>query len=219
MNRRYAIEGSLGVGKTSVIDKICKSQKGRVLGVPEPVGVWMKTGSGGRAYNLLGHYYTHPDFAPSFQTLVVVTLFQAFTEAVKVAGGKHILCERSMWSGGTVFSRVSAGRGYMNPEEMAVIYYSTSALVAVSGGDLFEKIFYIRASPETCLRRVRERGRGGEEEGRGVSLEYLRVVDVEYERWLKEKFHPNRTTAGIVVIDGEQSSDAIAKEIEKHIFG
>jgi hypothetical protein len=69
------------------------------------------------------------------------------------------------------------------------------------------------------LRCVRERGRGGEEEGRGVSLEYLRVVDAGYERWLKEKFHPNRTTTGIVVIDGEQSSDTIAKEIEKtHIW-
>ena len=45
-------------------------------------------------------------------------------------------------------------------------------------------IIYLKCSPELCLKRVKNRGRKGEE---NLDLEYLRKVHEKHEIWIKRQ--------------------------------
>jgi len=54
-------------------------------------------------------------------------------------------------------------------------------VVSAYKGLIPDGFIYLAASPETCMRRMKLRGRG--EEG-GVSLEYLENLHAKHEEWL-----------------------------------
>lgn len=79
-------------------------------------------------------------------------------------------------------------------------------------------VFYLRTSPETCMRRLMERNRP--EETNRISLEYLQNLHDLHENWLNtrsetmiglRKFYK---PSSVIVIDANQSVDDVYKTIE-----
>ena len=62
---------------------------------------------------------------------------------------------------------------------------------------------YIRCSPETCLRRIQQRARPGEDT---ITLEYLRELHDKHETIY------GRTAA--VILDGEQGTSSLASQLQ-----
>ena len=96
-------------------------------------------------------------------------------------------------------------------------------------------IFYLRTQPETCMKRLNQRGRP--EETSTISIEYLRKLHEFHEQWLipdnqinkcgkaeasASKSEPNNLLQNkefyrpplVIVIDGNQSIDDVYKTIE-----
>lgn len=74
-------------------------------------------------------------------------------------------------------------------------------------------IFYLRTNPETCLKRLNQRGRPEEHR---VSIDYLRNLHEFHESWLGPNSKKNGLyrPASVIVIDGDQSIDDVYKTIE-----
>ena len=76
-------------------------------------------------------------------------------------------------------------------------------------------IFYLRTNPETCLERLRMRGRP--EETQSVSLDYLQKIHDLHEIWLADTANNiNRfyRPSSVIIIDGDQSLDDVYRIIE-----
>ncbi len=85
-----------------------------------------------------------------------------------------------------------------------------------------ELIFYLRTSPETCFKRLNERGRP--EETNSISMEYLQNLHDLHESWLlAPNKHPssfliNNSTIyrppNIIVIDADKPLNDVCRSIE-----
>lgn len=88
-------------------------------------------------------------------------------------------------------------------------------------------IFYLRTSPETCLERLKRRGR--HEEVSTISLDYLKNLHDLHESWLcntpaqvdslplkETETSLNRIyrPKNVIVIDAERSLDDVCKRVE-----
>lgn len=72
-------------------------------------------------------------------------------------------------------------------------------------------IVYLRASPETALRRIQERGR--REEMNSVSLDLLQNLHQLHERWLCKKEVP--VPAPVIVLDAERAMEEMLPEYDR----
>lgn len=73
-------------------------------------------------------------------------------------------------------------------------------------------VFYLRTNPETCMRRLYERGRP--EETSSISLEYLKNLHDLHEKWLNSDSTEYYRPQSVIIIDADQSIDQVYKEIE-----
>ncbi len=90
-------------------------------------------------------------------------------------------------------------------------------------------IFYLRTQPETCMKRLNQRGRP--EETSTITIDYLQSLHDFHERWLikgaKEETAASTCESShllktqeyyrpplVIVIDGNQSIDEVYKTIE-----
>ena len=87
-------------------------------------------------------------------------------------------------------------------------------------------IFYLRTQPETCMKRLNQRGRP--EETSTISIDYLNKLHELHEQWLVPGHARAETEAKnnllkstefyrpplVIVIDGNQSIDDVYKTIE-----
>lgn len=62
---------------------------------------------------------------------------------------------------------------------------------------VFNGIIYLRASPQTCLERIKKRGRIEEE---NISLDYLTKIDEKHNEWFNELKSASSKTP-ILIID------------------
>ncbi|NXG92247.1 DGUOK protein, partial [Stercorarius parasiticus] len=84
-----------------------------------------------------------------------------------------------------VFAKNLFEAGHLQPLEWAIYQDWHSFLLRQLGPrTALHGFLYLRATPQTCLERLRRRARS--EEG-GIQLEYLQQLHAQHERWLVEK--------------------------------
>ncbi|KAI7739414.1 hypothetical protein M8C21_010757 [Ambrosia artemisiifolia] len=91
------------------------------------------------------------------------------------------LMERSVFSDRMVFVRAVHEAKWMNEMEISIYDSWFDPVVSSLPGLIPDAFIYLRASPDTCHKRMMLRKRS--EEG-GVSLEYLRDLHEKHESWL-----------------------------------
>ncbi|XP_019180686.1 PREDICTED: uncharacterized protein LOC109175787 [Ipomoea nil] len=178
----FCVEGNISVGKTTFLQRIANETlelQDLVEIVPEPIDKWQDVGPD--HFNILDAFYAEPQrYAYTFQNYVFVT--RLMQERESSSGIKPLrLMERSVFSDRMVFVRAVHEANWMNEMEISIYDSWFDPVVSTLPGLIPDGFIYLRASPDTCHKRMMLRKRA--EEG-GVSLEYLRDLHEKHENWL-----------------------------------
>ncbi|GAA6109804.1 deoxyguanosine kinase, mitochondrial [Tachysurus ichikawai] len=200
--KRLSIEGNIAVGK-STFARLLSSAGQNWEVTPEPVSKWQNVEEATSqtrppvpsfhqtATNLLQMMYEDPKrWSYTFQTFSCMSrmrtqlqpppaqLLETYDVAVQVY-------ERSIYSDRYVFALNMFELGCINSTEWAVYQDWHSFLVEQFGPKVqLEGIIYLRAPPQTCMGRLRHRGR---EEEQGIQLDYLETLHKQHDNWLINK--------------------------------
>ncbi|KAI1901190.1 hypothetical protein AGOR_G00057630 [Albula goreensis] len=197
--KRVSIEGNIAVGK-STFARLLQSQNQDWEVAQEPISKWQSVESTssqavGSAQptvsNLLQMMYQDPQrWSYTFQTFSCMsrmrTQLQPPPARLLYAQGTPVqVFERSVYSDRYIFALNMFELGCISAVEWAVYQDWHSFLLEQFGHRAqLEGIIYLQAPPETCMARLRKRGRGEE---RGVQLTYLEKLHVQHENWLVNK--------------------------------
>lgn len=170
-----SIEGNIGSGKSSVIEKLKKNYPDFYY-LQEPVDVWTNnTDENGKTILDL-FYENNTRWAYTFQNLAYITRIQQIL-AVK---DKYdvIITERSIFTDRNVFAKILEQDGHINKIEKSLYDQWFELLkkdVKVDG------YIYIKADPKVSHERIRKRNRQGEE---NIPIEYLEKLHQAHNEWL-----------------------------------
>ncbi|XP_062180826.1 uncharacterized protein LOC133885176 [Phragmites australis] len=178
----FCVEGNISVGKTTFLQRIANETielRDLVEVVPEPIGKWQDVGPD--HFNILDAFYAEPHrYAYTFQNYVFVT--RVMQERESQGGIKPLrLMERSVFSDRMVFVRAVHEANWMNEMEISIYDSWFDPVVSSLPGLIPDGFIYLRASPDTCHKRMMHRKRS--EEG-GVTLDYLQGLHEKHESWL-----------------------------------
>ncbi|KAK2078368.1 hypothetical protein QBZ16_003208 [Prototheca wickerhamii] len=176
-----AVEGNIGAGKSTFLSLMADGSlelQDIVEIVPEPVDEWQAVASGDNGpINLLDRFYKDPRrYAYTFQHYVLLTRMQ------KARTGQKPLrvLERSIFSDRMVFVRAMHESGFMQDLEVSV-YDSFNMEIGQDRALTPNGFIYLKASPETCFKRLQHRARSEEV---GVDPGYLGSLHQKHEDWL-----------------------------------
>jgi deoxyadenosine/deoxycytidine kinase len=173
MRRYVAVEGSVGAGKTTLLDGL---REAGYSVMREPVHEWTRQAETGGS-PLSAAYSDPARNALSFQVRVLASKNAQFASAP--LSGRPTVIERDPFETGT-FIRHALDKGRLTAQEHDDVAYLASELRRASGGVRLGTI-YLRAPPEECLRRVRERGRPEESGMTPLDMQDLhRVHEARY---------------------------------------
>ncbi|ELU17389.1 hypothetical protein CAPTEDRAFT_178371 [Capitella teleta] len=167
-----AVEGNIGCGKSTFLNYFMKSSNTEVL--MEPVNSW-KSVQGHNTLELM--YKDSQRWSLTFQSYVQLTMLQNHVKKQRKAVK---MMERSIYSAKYCFVENLYKNGMMPGVDYAVLseWFAWMQKSCNIGVDL---IVYLRATPETCMDRIRQRNR---KEESLVPLEYLESLHELHEDWL-----------------------------------
>lgn len=192
-----SIEGAPGCGKTSLLRLVQQDKRfeGLAKVVTEDVDAWPA--------GLLKAYYSDMS---RYSALFQLEALAARKDRVLAACGQIpvLIIERSWEADRRCFANLQADSGIM-PLLDAAVYRDVSDAVLASELPPLSGALYLQAAPETCLERVRGRGREGE---RPIDAEYLQSVIDRHDAWLLADKKTHAETAPYVqVVDGNADRD------------
>lgn len=170
-----SIEGNIGSGKSSVIEKLKKNYPNFHY-LQEPVDIWTNnTDENGKT--ILDYFYgDNTRWAYTFQNLAYITRIQQILEVKD----KYdvIVTERSIFTDRNVFAKILEQDGHINKIEKSLYDQWFELLkkdVKIDG------YIYIKADPKVSYERIKKRNRQGEE---NILLEYLEKLHKAHNEWL-----------------------------------
>lgn len=164
------VEANIGAGKSTLANALAKRLNCRLL--LEPVDE-----------ELLQLFYDDPDrWSASFQFAMLHRRWamQMAAAAETMLDGGGAILDRSLW-GDMVFAKMLMQAGKIHPKEWEIYLMAVRNMSLV----LFPPtvLLYLSARPETCLERIRRRGRPQEKD---ITLEYLQKVHAGYQELLRD---------------------------------
>lgn len=181
MPKIISIEGGIGAGKTTIIEKLEKMYEGNseIKFLREPVSIWESI-QDNTGENILQKFYNNPSkYSFTFQVMAFVTRLSMIRNIVKeYPECKTIICERSLDADRNIFAKMLYDDGLIEDINYKIylkFYDEYKNDFKLNG------IIYINADAEICSRRIIKRGRTGEE---GVSIEYLKNCQKYHDDWL-----------------------------------
>jgi deoxyadenosine/deoxycytidine kinase len=177
-----SIEGNIGAGKTTIIDKLQQKMSGStdVLFLREPVDIWESIKDPKTGENILQKFYQNPSqYAFSFQVMAYATRVSLIREAIhNNRDCKVIICERSLDADKNIFAQMLNDDGLIDDIQFQIytrFYKEYSTEFKLDG------IIFVDANAEICYRRVSTRARDGEA---GIELSYLMKCKKYHDDWL-----------------------------------
>ncbi|GIM07696.1 hypothetical protein Vretimale_11762, partial [Volvox reticuliferus] len=176
-----SVEGNISAGKStflSILKRHLLMDKGFSF-VKEPIEQWQNVG--GSSVNLLDLFYRDPArMAYTFQNFVFLTRVLQERETYGSTAKARIL-ERSVFSDRMVFVRAAYASRDLADHELAIYDAWFGPILASLPTLVPNGLIYLRASPETCMARLKKRARS--EEG-GIPIAYLQCLHTNHEDWL-----------------------------------
>ncbi len=188
----FIIEGNIGSGKTTLINKL--KEKNIYEVIEEPVDVWLSI-TGDDNKNLLGLFYEDPQrYAYLFQTMVFKTRLQSLDKPQE----KDIrFSERSIWTDKFVFGISCIESGKMNKLEKNC-YNTWFDWLEEKFNPTPDGIIYVQTSPEKCLERIKSRHRLEED---SIPIDYLKELHDRHNNWIY-----NWTKTPVLIINNEEDN-------------
>ncbi|ESP01465.1 hypothetical protein LOTGIDRAFT_111778 [Lottia gigantea] len=185
---QVSIEGNIGCGKTTLLEYYKNSPN--VEPIPEPVEQWTNV----KGQNALGLLYKDPKrWSFSFNMYAQLTRIQMHKKQQK----KPIkMLERSLYSTQYCFVENDFRKGTLNGLEHAIISEWFEWLLKSQQVQL-DLIVYLRADPEVCYDRIRQRSR---QEESCVPFELIEELHNLHEDWLVHE-SSFKSPAPVLVMD------------------
>jgi len=175
-----SIDGGIGSGKSTTVEqlKLAFAGMSNVCFVPEPVDTVWNTVVDERGETILSNFYREPKRnAFKFQMMAYISRLSILLAAVRNPEYDIIITERCVETDRNVFEKMLYQRGHIDLIEHTIYnmwFDEFNRDVSATG------IVYIRASPETCLERVKRRARDGE----SISAEYITECNSYHDDWI-----------------------------------
>ncbi len=189
-----SIEGNIGVGKSTFVEKVLKANWGNCEIVPEPIDLWNQiTDESGR--NILHTFYSDiKRYAYSFQNVACITRMMKMEETFRNSPNKYIFLDRSLATDANVFEKMLFDSGMMTEQEhkMYLLWYDFYWKYVRDRNTNKSIHIYLKCDAEICLQRIQKRGR---DEEKGITIEYLNDLNKYHDAWL------NSGTENAIVID------------------
>jgi len=182
--RIISIEGNIGAGKTTILDKLQErlSNNTNVIFLREPVDIWESISSIETGKNILQSFYGNPEkYAFTFQVMAYSTRLSNLRDAIrKNPNCSIIICERSLCADKEIFAQMLYDDGIMDDIQYQVYnqFYNEYAHEYK-----LDSVIHIDADATVCYNRVQSRNRAGES---AIELEYLQKCNKYHEKWLYE---------------------------------
>lgn len=184
--RVLSLEGNIGVGKSTLLRLL---RQNNFLTIDEPLSKWRgeEKGDGEERANLLEMFYSDPKrWAFTFQSAAFLTRAQSAANTLRGADPNTAwILERSLHSDKQCFAKNCLATGLFANAEWDIYNDFHTWLLAENPSLRIDGAIYMRARPESCMARLRQRGR---EEESSIPLEYLEQLHARHEEWLL----PNR---------------------------
>ena len=176
-----SIEGNIGTGKSTLIDKLQKHfdslKLSKKIGyIPEPINIWNSITDNNGVTILEKYYEDQEKYAFPFQMMAYISRLSGMRKAMQ-EDFDIIIMERSMFTDKEVFAQMLFHDGKIEIIEYNIYKKWFNEFI----GD-FPKIWhiYIQADPEVSEERVLKRRRQGEK----IPLTYLEKCHAYHEHWL-----------------------------------
>lgn len=196
-----SLDGNIGAGKTTLLKKLKNIPD--VYVIEEPVGVWEQFNTNGK--NILQHFYENQNrWAYTFQNAAILTRIIHINNTIKNNPGyKLYITERSVLTDKFVFAKMLHKDKIIDDMEMQLynMWFDNFGSMDVAG------ILWLTTDVQTCVERIKIRGRAGEE---NISQEYLENLDKAHHEWLD--FHVN-----VERITSEISEEELTVRLQKYI--
>jgi deoxyadenosine/deoxycytidine kinase len=196
-----SLDGNIGAGKTTLLNKLKNIPD--VYVIEEPVGVWEQFNVNGK--NILQHFYEDQHrWAYTFQNAAILTRIIHINKAIKENPGyKLYITERSILTDNFVFAKMLHRDKIIDDMEMQLynMWFDNFGTMNISG------ILWLTTDVQTCVERIKIRGRLGEE---NISREYLENLDKTHHEWLDLRPNVERITSDI-------SQEELTVRLQKYI--
>jgi deoxyadenosine/deoxycytidine kinase len=161
------VAGNIGAGKTSLTERL-----GARLG-------WQTAFESVADNPYLADFYA--DMRQwSFHLQIFFLGHRAQQHLALARSPESAIADRSIYEDAHIFARALHHLGNLSERDYQA--YRRVFDLVVAGLPRPDLLLYLKASPETLLQRIRARGREIE---RGITLEYLTLLDSFYEEWLQ----------------------------------
>lgn len=172
-----SLDGNIGAGKSTLLEAL-RTAMPDVEVVLEPVGLWssLKDADGKSLLELF--YEDKRRWAYTFQNFALLSRAKALADAMAHTKKTVIITERSPLTDRYVFAEMLRESGDLTELEWTLYlrwYDSFTKNIPITG------ILYLGTDVARSADHIIRRGRAGEE---SMSLEYLRVLDLQHRIWL-----------------------------------
>lgn len=211
----FSLEGNIGVGKSTMLNKLKQLFGDRLnnrecIFLQEPVEEWQSI-KDLNGEDILTKFYKDQDkYAFSFQMMAYISRQALLMKAVEENPGSIIITERCIHTDKQVFAKMLYESGKIE-EVNYVIYnkwFDTFSVKYEYTGHI-----YLRASPQVCYDRVKERSRSGET----IPLEYLTSCHDNHDNWLAYAKNTILIQVDDNMHDAVDKYNAVCQRIKKHI--
>jgi deoxyadenosine/deoxycytidine kinase len=200
-----SFDGIISVGKSTLLDQIISLLGKDVVKCPEPVDKWIASG-------MLKLSYEDPEiYSFPAQCMFFDTRVDQINEVWE--DGKLMISERSPFSD-SLFWETKRRNGDVNDTLHAIymnIWKKWQRLTPKECPDLF---IYLDASLETCMNRLKQRGREAEN---SVTMEYQRILKEVHDKTFGGTHveMPNGKRVPVIRVDTEIDYSKNPEELEK----
>ena len=186
-----SIEGNIGSGKTTLINKLQENLQDDFVFLEEPLDEWLEI-KDERDNTILSKFYSDQSkYSFSFQMMAYISRLNKLKEQLNQT--KNIFTERSLSTDKYVFAKMLYDNKLMDSCEYQIYnkwFDSFNKETAIT------KMIYVKTDPIICNERVNKRSRDGEN---NISQEYLNTCHLYHEEMIKTLNIP------ILVLDGNDN--------------
>jgi deoxyadenosine/deoxycytidine kinase len=214
------LEGNIGAGKTTLLRRI--GQELDHLCIPhvvlyEPVEQWMRPAcSDGKSLFEL-YYADKREYGFRFQMHVLQTRLSHLLQSLRDNPGKLVVCERCHLTDGKVFAALLRKMRLVSEVDHFVYtgWYETCCSLL---DPYLKGVIYLRATPTTCVERIKSRNRSGEE---SIGLDYISQLHSAHEDWLMQAVDlaPSPSELPVVVVDGDVAASGPKMDVTVSSIG